>query len=173
MTMPIISQPYRLGVKNDDISCPCCHTQLEKEVKLGTYRSECGYCRYGDRPFGMCGKSREYQYPNGCYCEFEQRELMYITCKKCHEPRCIKCQKQFNCSVDNCSSQLCNNCLDKQRFDEMWKTSTPVDKLEVYGILKLRILAKQKNIKGLSRLKKDELISVLSPLVKESDFPIK
>ena len=43
----------------------------------------------------------------------------------------------------------------------------------MYGIIKLKTLAKNKNLKGYSQYKKSELINKLNPLVNESDFPIK
>jgi hypothetical protein len=47
------------------------------------------------------------------------------------------------------------------------------EKLELYGINKLRILAKNKGIKKISQYKKAELINILKPIVSDTDFPIK
>ena len=43
----------------------------------------------------------------------------------------------------------------------------------MYGIQKLKILAKNKEIKSFQNIKKMELINILGPLVNEKDFPIK
>ena len=59
------------------------------------------------------------------------------------------------------------------KFINIWKTTTPQEKLNLYGIAKLKILAKNKKIKGYSDYKKNELINILLPLVNENDFPIK
>jgi hypothetical protein len=43
----------------------------------------------------------------------------------------------------------------------------------MYGIIKLKKLAKMKNLKGYSKYNKNELIEKLKLLVNDNDFPIK
>ena len=49
----------------------------------------------------------------------------------------------------------------------------PAEKLSVYGLAKLRILAKRYQIGKYSVLRKAELIEELRSHVKETDFPIR
>ena len=58
-------------------------------------------------------------------------------------------------------------------FNKEWKTLSIKDKLELHGIKKLRLLSKNKNIKGYSKYNKNELIEMLFPYVCNNDFPIK
>lgn len=59
---------------------------------------------------------------------------------------------------------------DKE-FGSRWKKSTPQEKLDFYGITKLKLLAKNKGIE--TSHKKKTLLKLLSPIVTEKDFPIK
>tara|TARA_R110000796_G_scaffold137718_1_gene253832 strand:- start:276 stop:512 length:237 start_codon:yes stop_codon:yes gene_type:complete len=72
-----------------------------------------------------------------------------------------------------CINKYCIKCLSKQAFNKSWKTLSPKDKLKLYGVIKLKVLAKNKKVKGYSKYKKQQLIDILSPLVVKSDFPIK
>jgi hypothetical protein len=103
--------------------------------------------------------------------EFENKYLKY----KNNEKQKLKEQWMFEMSkILNINK--CNNCkkiLDKNKFNEKWNISTPIEKLNMYGIIKLKKLAKIKNLKGYSRYNKNELIEKLKLLVNDNDFPIK
>jgi hypothetical protein len=176
--MEIISEPYNLNLTNEQDRCQCCDLILEKEIKKGNYLigNECGYCRYLDRPFGGCGNTALSHY-GGCTCEYTceygEKDYIYISCKNCKEPKCLKCKTKLNCCNNNCNKIICNSCENKIKFNNVWKTKTPQEKLKLYGSEKLKILAKKKNIKGYSKYNKDELFTVLAELVDENDFPIK
>ena len=173
--MEIRTIPSNLHIEDSTLSCPCCNGILEKEIKNVRYLSrECGYCRYSNRAFATYSSSWQQHFPNGCTCEDErcEKEFIYITCVKCESPKCIKCNHKGDCCNKNCNSFLCLDCDKKNNFNNAWKTSSPQEKLNLYGIEKLKILAKNKNI-GISKYKKQELINILSPLVNEKDFPIK
>lgn len=174
--MEIRLEPYNLQITDDTITkCPCCNNILLKEVKKASYfiNGECGYCRYLDRPFASYSNSWQQHYPEGCFCQYGEKDFIYITCENCKSPKCTKCNKSLNCCNKNCGSVICNLCIEKKEFNYVWKTTTPQEKLELYGIEKLRILAKNKKFKGYTKYKKHELIILLLPMVNESDFPIK
>ena len=87
---------------------------------------------------------------------------------------CNNCQNKHKQSIHNTkSTDMCEKCKEKIEFNNKWKTTTPQEKLNMYGIIKLKILAKNKNLKGYSKYTKDELINRLKPLVNGRDFPIK
>ena len=88
-------------------------------------------------------------------------------------PNCVKCGDKCHCIGEGCNEIICRNCIEKEQFNNKWNKSSPPEKLTVYGIKKLKILAKNKKIKGFSKYKKKELIDLLTPLVNEKDFPIK
>jgi hypothetical protein len=172
--MEIRTEPYTLKFDSNINVCPCCNSILQKEIKSGKYLigSECGYCRYLDRPFGGCGNTASSHY-GGCSCEYGEKDYLYISCKKCLFPKCIKCGDKCYCKGDDCNNIICRKCIKTTEFNNKWNTSTPQEKLNTYAIKKLQILAKNKKIKGFSKYKKNELINILIPLVSNEDFPIK
>ena len=99
----------------------------------------------------------------------------HIKCKNCCNPKCVNCNKLLPQKIHDhkLTCDLCNEKINKEKFNNKWKTSTPQEKLTFYGIEKLKILAKNKQIKNVSKIKKKELINVLIPLVNDNDFPIK
>lgn len=145
-----------MDIRSDRTTCPDCNAQLIKEIKKGKrlIGSECGYCRYSDRPFAYGGSQR-----GECSCEYAETEYVHISCRNCISPRCSTSKKYLKVS---------GTCT----FSDTWKHSTPQQKLELYGTEKLRVLAKRKTLSGYSKYKKDELIQALSHLVTEHDFPI-
>ena len=170
--MEIRTIPYNLH-KIDSINCNCCNFILQKIISKGQYLIvECGYCRYSDRAFATYSSSWQQHYPNGCTCTYGEKDFLYISCENCNSPTCIKCKNVSKCCNTNCSSLICSTCIEKNKFSNNWKSSTPKEKLNFYGIEKLKILAKYKNIKGYSKHKKNELIKILSDLVNNDDFPI-
>ena len=88
--------------------------------------------------------------------------------------KCIKCNTDVKqIGIKNI---ICNNCKEKEvkeKFINNWNKSSPNDKLKFYGKQKLLTLAKNKKIKGLYTMTKDESIHSLSLIVSEQDFPIK
>jgi hypothetical protein len=168
-------EPYSLKIKDINIEiCPCCDMILQQNIRKGNYLiRECGYCRYLDRPFGGCGNTALTHY-GGCSCEYGEKEFLYITCERCKSLKCIDCKTVLSCRNKNCSIPTrCIDCCKKHEFNNKWNNTTAQEKLNFYGTTKLKILAKNKNIKGYSKYKKDELINILSPLVNKNDFPIK
>ena len=172
--MEIRIEPYNLQIKDDSNICPCCSNAVIKTVKKekGLIGSECGYCRYLDRPFGGCGNTAINCY-GGCSCQYGEQDYMYITCENCKSPKCMKCKSNMNCRNEKCGSVVCSSCIEQKQFTNIWKSSSPEEKLYLYGIQKLKILAKNKKIKTYSIYNKNELIDLLIPLVNENDFPIK
>lgn len=161
---PIITtNPMTLNVIETDTNCPSCLGILTKELKHGRrlVGSECGRCSYLDRPFAYC--SNGLYSDQECYCTYGPQDYLYISCLTCLDAiKEISRQKAESLRI-----------LDKEKFNNTWKKSTPAEKLDMYGIKKLHILAKNKKIKGVSKLRKDELKSILLPVITDMDFPIK
>jgi hypothetical protein len=87
---------------------------------------------------------------------------------------CNICQNKYEQSMhDTKPTNMCKECKEKIEFNNKWNKTSPQEKLNIHGIIKLKKLAKNKNLKGYSKYKKSELINKLKPLVIESDFPIK
>jgi hypothetical protein len=150
----------------EDDNCPCCNTELVKETRKRHHLvgRECGYCTYLDRPFGSCGNTAETHY-GGCSCEYEDGEdYMYISCKNC-----CKSLEYIKQQIERDNDRM----NKKIRFNNQWKQSSLEQKLKTYGIIKLKILAKNKKIKGYSKCKKHELVEMLVPSLSENDFPIR
>jgi hypothetical protein len=194
--MEIRTEPYDLPINSSIITnCPCCNDILQQKIKNTFYLidGECGHCRYLDRPFGGCGNT-----DGGCECEYGNKDYLYIICNKCLSPKCVKCGNNVRCKGDDCNKIICDDCLspkcvkcgnnvrgddcnkiicrkcvESEEFNNKWNKSTPQEKLNVYGIKKLKILAKYKKIKGFSKYNKEELIRLLSQCVSKADFPIK
>lgn len=170
------TEPCNLKISTDCTMCLCCNNILLKEIKIGKYLigGECYNCNYGTRPFATS--------KSPCSCEYGEKEFLYYICKLCNDKKCIICDKSsysHYCSGD-CKIYKCYDCKEKEKikhlkeeFNNKWKSSTPQEKLQLYGITKLKILANKKDLKGFSKYKKEELINILSPLVIESDFPVK
>jgi hypothetical protein len=169
-------EPYDLQIKDITVdTCPCCNMILQRNIRKGRYLigGECSYCRYLDRPFGGCGNTATAHY-GGCSCQYGEKDFLYITCENCKSAKCIDCQTPIRCYNKNCAIPTrCCDCRKKYEFIITWKNATPQEKLNLYGIKKLQILAKNKKIKGFSKYKKQEIIDILSTLVNENDFPIK
>jgi hypothetical protein len=166
-------EPYNLQIKDINIDiCPCCNSILQKEIRKGNYliNGECGYCRYSEKSFVTYSSSWQQHYPDGCTCKYGEKDYLYIICENCKSLKIPKC---LNCCNKNCDSVMCSKYIEKTKFNNIWKTTTPQEKLHLYGSKKLKILAKNKKIKEYSKYKKNELINILSSLVNENDFPIK
>ncbi len=180
--MNIIINPSFLEINDTSTEkCPLCNTLLEKEIKKHKEKIfyECAYCRYQDRPFGI-GSSSLQHFSEGCRCEVkelgEEIDTLFISCANCSKPKCSNCKKDIIGILTFGQDNLCDTCKLNQKkieFNNKWITSSAQEKLYLHGLEKLKILAKKKNIKGYSQKKKSELILLLSPLVKNEDFPIK
>jgi len=169
-------------INNEDIiNCPICNTKLRIKYKLENTVDECYECRYDDRPFGMCRKNR-----GECTCKWYQIENKYIICNKCC--KCKNCNEKIeDYYLKSTDNDICKKCVDLERekekelqikkeqykFSNKWKSSTASDKLSFYGTKKLMKLARKKELKGRSKMNKEELILSLKPLVDDLDFPIK
>ena len=177
LEMEICVEPHDLQIKDINVEiCPCCNMTLRRNIRKGKYLindKECGYCRYLDRPFGGCGNTAISHY-GGCSCEYGEKDYLCVTCEKCKSSKCIDCKTMLPCRNKNCNIPTrCFDCYKKHEFNNKWQNTTPCEKLDVYGIVKLKILAKNKKIKGYSKYTKRALINILTPLVNENDFPIK
>ena len=143
--MEIRYEPFNLQINDITlVKCPCCDIILQQDIRKGNYLiSECGYCRYLDRPFGGCGNTAESHY-GGCSCKYGEKDYLYMTCEKCKSSKCIECNTRLNCCNKNCAIPTrCFNCRKKYEFNNKWNNTTSQEKLYLYGIEKLKILAKK------------------------------
>ena len=84
---------------------------LKKKYLIDT---ECGYCSYSNERFFMSSFSgRKELYPNCCSCKYIEKDYLYINCKNCKSPKCIKCKNPLNCCNKNCGQVICLKCIDK------------------------------------------------------------
>jgi hypothetical protein len=169
-------EPHNLQIIDiNTMVCPCCTNILQREIRTGKILigEECGYCSYSNRAFASCSTSWQQHFPNGCTCTYGETEYLHISCENCKSPTCVTCKNLLTCCNKICGSVICEKCVEKTNFNKAWKTTTPQEKLHLYGTEKLKILAKNKKIKGFSKYKKNDLINILSPLVHADDFPIK
>ena len=109
--MEIKTQPSTLKIIDININnCPSCSLKLIKnkttrKEKIKTCLkcnwSECGECRYSDRPFAIGSSSLNNHYPYGCNCksspsicecEFKNIQVHNITCNNCRIPKCKDCK---------------------------------------------------------------------------------
>jgi hypothetical protein len=166
--MEVISEPATIIVDKDTILCPCCNLKLLKktETRRVNISGECSHCSF-DKPFGW---SNPY---DRCSCEYADQEYLLVTCEKCLSPSCVKCGKSCDCEGKGCNKILCTKCIKDREFSINWKKSSPAEKLNFYGIGKLKLLAEMKKIKDFEKYNKQEIIDILSPLVSEKDFPIR
>lgn len=166
--MEVRKDPYNIKIKyeNSIALCSCCNSKLNEIIKEGSYMigEECSNCAYSMRPFVTEIKK--------CFCEYGKKDFIYMVCDKCSDPKCIQCNSKIRCHNNNCNNIICIDCKQKNEFKNKWNNSFK-SKLECYGIIKLRLLAKSKKVKGYSKYKKDELINILEQLVSNIDFPIK
>lgn len=160
--MDIRVEPYFLQIESKEITeCPYCNNLLKKEIKKVNV---CIKDNSPDKPFVSPFESEK---PS----VWEEQNILHITCDNCSNPKCKKC----NDFIFHSKNAVCNNkylCC-KCEFNYKFRNSTPQQRLEYYGIRKLKLLAKRKNIKQYYSYKKYELIEILKPLVTNNDFPIK
>ena len=165
-----------IGVEVDIPVCNNCNVCLickENIFNINDKYSEKDFCKINNSYLHReCYK--EYNKPNDdtkyySWCDLTNKWVLsgvYVICNNCHN-------KHIQSKHHTKTSDMCEKCKEKIKFNNKWKTATPQEKLYMYGIIKLKKLAKTKNLKGYSKYKKDELINKLKPLVNERDFPIK
>jgi len=90
---------------------------------------------------------------------------VYVICNNCHN--------KYKQNIHTKPTNMCIKCKAFMEKVEARKHWAPKNKLNMYGMIKLKKLAKNKNLKGYSKCTKFKLINKLKPLVNESDFPIK
>lgn len=126
------------------MNCEICNNKLEWCYMM----SGCYYCRQSMRPFnGSCKGS--------CEC-VETTEVRYMNCKNCEKLKQEKEKKE-----------------KELLFKNKWNTGTLKEKLNCYGVIKLKLLAKQKKIKKYSTMSKCVLIANLISVCVDNDLPIK
>ena len=166
--MEFILIPHNLQMREENnMVCSCCNNILIHEVRQIKYTiDECRECR-GNSSFSQ-----------SCRCTHEQRDCTYIICDTCRSPKCCKCSLlytrhsdiiqcgSFRCTNNNCSSIICPLCV-------VWEGKSYQEKMNLYTVKDLKVLAKSKRIKGCSIHKKNELIYLLSSLVDANDLPRK
>jgi len=110
------------------------------------------------------------------YIECFEKYFISIICKDCvNESGHTHVNEDDTCEKCNIALKYntCISCYNDKQFQNNWKVMKPIDKLSLYGEIKLKILAKNKKLKGYTKYGKDELINILKPLVNDDDFPIK
>ncbi len=141
-----------------DIVCRECNKKIKCNYSNCILNNICDKCKYMS-----CNKC------NNLTNILSNKDLnkSEVLCGYCNSSKCYKC-KQIICDSGSDLHILCDEC---KLFIYQWKNSTPIEKLSFYGLAKLKILARKKNIK-IGNIRKDELIAKLSQVVKDSDFPI-
>lgn len=182
--MKIRSEPKFLNITDSSLlKCPKCDTILRHEITQDKYlKEECERCAYADRPFGY---NSTYYRDTPCTCTYYEIDILIITCPLCIVPKCATCKEDIldvsnnydrKCRFDEgkgIDCIQCENIKKKKEFDERWISMTIEEKLGLYGISKLRLLAKQKKLKRYSLLNKIELINTLTPITTIFDLPIR
>jgi hypothetical protein len=153
-------------IKNINNNCTVCNNKLIEKIKTEEIKEfkECRACNLGIF---------------NCSCEtiYSSVNVLYYICLYCKTIE--QHNKNINYIVDN--EQTKRNYIANDykidfyniEFKYKWCFGSIKDKLNCYGIKKLRILAKNKKLKNYSKKKIDILINVLLPITNHSDFPIK
>jgi hypothetical protein len=173
--MLIETHPNFLKIENENCKdCPKCNNKLESEIiKISILDGyECYRCRQDMRPYNY-GKCEDM-----CTCQYVEVDCLKFTCKNCLN--CDKCSLLLNYRYSKYNCISCDKIeidklklIKKNKFNLDFKTLSPKDKLSKYGIIKLKILCKNKGLKKYSKLYKHQLIELLNDVVVNSDFPIK
>ena len=163
------------GIKE---KCDNCNNTLEKQLitkNIMVYNGECSHCS-GDRVFSLGGCGNDCKKNN----RYEDKLCTILNCDKCEHASCDMCK----CKTRNYTVKRCNSCIDKKEyykekerlnpgeFSNKWNGSIE-DKLNCYGIAKLKILATKKGITTYDNMRKKTLIKALTSITTESDFPIR
>jgi len=182
--------PYTLGVQyvgkinftRNMKSCFKCNNEFKIKISIRMITKligrECRHCRWGDRPFESTRMNR-YEKCECMYTEEVEEDVIHYTCDTCNDeylnPKCKKCKKEPISKEINFNNPINNNCdkCNKKEFNQKWLNMTTEDKLNEYGLTKLKKLAKLKQLKKYSKLNKGELIKLLVSITNNKDFPIK
>lgn len=138
------------------VDCPVCNSTLQKKNITERKLDECYECIQDDRPFNYGRANKGY-----CSCTYRDADILEITCLKCVENEASKISKMINDEAEH----------DHMLFLSTWHRGVR-GKLSCYGIKKLQKLARHKELKGYSKLNKEQLINSLEKITKETDFPI-
>lgn len=143
-----------------------------KERRLIQECSSCKYYdRYTDRPFAI-GSNRDNF--GKCNCEYKIMDTLEIKCSECLKEKwikCLICKKFLEKKTGKVEDKNCYKCQSKIE-KEIFNNKTAQEKLEYYGIIKLKKLAKKKEIKNYSKYNKNELLIELKKIVNDNDLPI-
>ena len=111
-------------------NCIVCNNEYVEKIKIARRLngSECGYCRYLDRPFVMLSNSK---CDGECYCSYKTIKICEYICNVCdyikitpdkHNNFSTKiirecgCGKRFDIDFANLWKKLCVKCFKKQSF---------------------------------------------------------
>tara|TARA_B100001179_G_C18404730_1_gene323270 strand:- start:101 stop:628 length:528 start_codon:yes stop_codon:yes gene_type:complete len=161
-----------IDINQSSLKCTKCNNGLIKEIRKIDFEHECGSCKH---PYGQSG---------GCTCWWETIDKLCIICNKCC--KCLICNQLIDDFRLEWGDTICNQCAkykrrkedqkekvkNKKEFIKKWKKSTIVEKLELYGCIKLKKLARMKNIKNINKMNKFDLICALVIVTTHDDFPI-
>jgi len=168
---------------DDIVNCPNCKCRLEKNVIPIQKVEEIEECRACN--LGVMSRNCNCKYK---YCEVETYFITCILCNTCENcgrqlspitggiDVCFYCKhlEEIRESQEKYKKELQETQRQKQlEFNQKWSRSTPAEKLSFYGKRKLLILAEKKQLQKYKSYNKAKLLEVLSPIVVESDFPIK
>lgn len=140
----------------DETNCPVCNFILQKVEMTIKQCDECYECGQDDKPFNY-GRTNKGE----CSCKWYEKDITEISCSQCIENQIKTKQEKDDDKKEH----------DYMLFMGKWNSGIK-GKLSCYGIKKLQKLAKTKDVKGYSKLTKEQLITTLEQIVKECDFPI-
>jgi hypothetical protein len=160
----------------DSYNCNQCSFKLTRSIiKERRLIQECYSCksydRYTDRPFAL-GASRDNF--GECDCVYKTIDVLEIKCEECLKEKwvkCLICKKFLEKKIGKVEDKNCYKCQSEIE-KEIFNNKTAQEKLKYYGIVKLKQLAKKKEIKNYSKYNKNELLVELSKIVNNNDFPI-
>ena len=151
--------------------CLKCSCIMKQELQIVSEQKECRACNLGVFKGG------------GCDCYWYDKTITVYTCIN---NSCIISYDILYKLVNTVISDKIKKEDDLQRqmrdesaqerqnmFNNTFKIASISEKLAYYGLKKLRILCKRKNIKKYTKCNKEELIILLSPIATNYDFPIK
>lgn len=152
----------------DENNCPVCNTTLQKKEITIQIRDECYECIQDDRPWNIGRKNKR-----ECYCTRHDKNILEITCETCVETQIKEKQEQeIKKKQEQDSDEQDFLAHEHMLFLSKWNNGIN-GKLSCYGLKKLQKLAKDKKMKGYSKLTKEQLIVQLVKVVNNSDFPIR
>jgi uncharacterized protein (DUF2225 family) len=195
MYIQVRTASIRSKFSKEMINCPVCNNQLVKNVEMIRESRDCRACNLGvlprpgdcectyydvealvvncvycDNECARCDKQRDHIIEQYCGVSNEMVKVTSRYCKKCtlaiNEEREKINEEREKEEREKLEKQ-------KQKFNNIWKNGTIKEKLNCYGLPKLKYLAKNKQMKGYSGMSKDNLIDKLLTIVTDKDLPIK